>query len=146
MSSFKERSEQVALDRILLHEERVEEHMIEKVRLEEKLALINAHWDPKVVGELNGQHVRLVKFQGEFVWHEHDNEDELFLVLNGSFNMQFRDHVVTVDEGEFLIVPHGVEHCPIAEHEVHVLLFEPAGTLNTGNAGGERTVSNPGRI
>ena len=120
--------------------------MVEKVRLEEKLALINAHWDPKVVGELNGQHVRLVKFQGEFVWHEHDNEDELFMVLNGSFNMQFRGHVVTVDEGEFLIVPHGVEHCPIAEHEVHVLLFEPAGTLNTGNAGGERTVSNPGRI
>ena len=120
--------------------------MSSKINLKEKLALIDNYWVPKVVGELNGQHVRLVKFQGEFVWHQHEDEDELFLVVDGSFNMQFRDRTVTVDKGEFIIVPRGVEHCPKADAEVHVLLFEPAGTLNTGNAGGDRTVIRPERI
>jgi mannose-6-phosphate isomerase-like protein (cupin superfamily) len=111
-----------------------------KVNLLEKLALFSDHWSPKVVGELNGQHVKLVKFQGEFVWHKHDGEDELFLVVNGRFRMDFRDHQVWVEQGEFLIVPRGVEHRPVAEEEVHVLLFEPAATLNTGDARDKRTV------
>ncbi len=115
---------------------------MDKVNLKEKLNLITKHWDPKIVGELNGQHIRLAKFQGEFVRHKHDTEDEMFLVINGSFDMQFPDKTVTVKEGEFIIVPRGVEHCPKAEREVHVMLFEPAGTVNTGNAGGERTITN----
>ncbi len=110
-----------------------------KVNLMEKLALFDEHWSPKIVGELNGQHVKLVKFQGEFVWHHHDTEDELFLVVKGRFRMEFRDRDVWLEEGEFLIVPCGIEHRPVADDEVHVLLFEPTGTLNTGNAGGERT-------
>ena len=114
---------------------------MDKVNLKEKLDLIQKHWNPKVVGELNGQHVRLVKFQGEFVWHKHEIEDELFFVLAGSFDMQYRDRTVTVEEGEFIIVPRNVEHCPKAENEVHVMMFEPAGAVNTGNAGGERTVT-----
>jgi mannose-6-phosphate isomerase-like protein (cupin superfamily) len=119
---------------------------LEKVNIRDKLARIGKHWDPKVVGELNGQHVRLVKFRGEFVWHKHDVEDELFLVVRGSFNMQFRDRVTPVNEGEFIIVPRGIEHCPKAEQEVHVLLFEPAATVNTGDAGGERTITELERI
>jgi mannose-6-phosphate isomerase-like protein (cupin superfamily) len=115
---------------------------MDKVNLKDKLKLIKKHWKPKIVGELNGQHLRLVKFQGEFVWHKHEIEDEMFLVVAGSFDMQFCDRTVTVEEGEFIIVPHGVEHCPKADKEVHVLLFEPAGTVNTGNAGGDRTVNN----
>jgi mannose-6-phosphate isomerase-like protein (cupin superfamily) len=113
---------------------------MDKVNIAEKLALSSDHWNPRVVGHLNGQHVRLAKFQGEFVWHRHENEDEFFLVIQGSFDMQFRDRVVTIDEGEFIVVPRGVEHCPRAEEEVHVLLFEPAETLNTGGAESERTV------
>ena len=120
--------------------------MAEVVNLKAKLGLIERYWDPKIVGELNGQQVRLVKFQGEFVWHQHEDADELFLVLNGSFEMQFRDRTVTVGEGQFIIVPRGVEHCPKAEREVHVMLFEPAGTINTGDAGGEMTVEAPERI
>ena len=116
---------------------------MEKVNLAEKLALFGQHWSPKVVGELNGQHVKLVKFQGGFVWHKHDHEDELFLVVKGRFRMDFRDRQVSLEEGEFLIVPHGVEHRPVAEDEVHVLLFEPAATLNTGDAHDERTVPEP---
>ncbi len=119
---------------------------MEKVNLKQKLQLIDTHWDPKIVGELNGQQVRLAKFQGEFVWHKHEAEDELFLVVSGAFDMQFRDRTVTVEEDEFVIVPRGVEHCPKADEEVHVLLFEPAGTLNTGDVGGERTVADPGRV
>ena len=111
-----------------------------KVNINEKLSLFSDHWNPRIVGRLNGQHVRLAKFQGEFVWHQHDREDELFLVVHGSFDMQFRDRVERVKEGEFIIVPSGVEHCPRAEHEVHVLLFEPASTLNTGEAQSELTV------
>lgn len=104
-----------------------------KVNLAEKLALINEHWRPKVVGELNGQEVKLVKFQGEFPWHHHENEDEMFLALKGSFRIEFRDKTVELNEGEFVIVPKGVEHRPIAETEVEVLLFEPANVKNTGN-------------
>ena len=114
-----------------------------RINLSEKLDLIHDHWHPRVVGELNGQHVKLVKFQGEFVWHKHDQEDELFLVIHGRFRMEFRQGHVWLEKGEFLIVPRGVEHRPVAEEEVHVLLFEPAGTLNTGDAQDERTVRDP---
>ena len=116
------------------------------VNLEEKLSLFTSHWDPKIVGELNGQHVKVVKFEGAFVWHRHDSEDELFLVLRGEFDMEFRDAVVRLRKGEFLIVPRGVEHRPVAEREAHVLLFEPASTVNTGDAGGPRMVARPERI
>jgi mannose-6-phosphate isomerase-like protein (cupin superfamily) len=108
--------------------------VMEKVNIRQKLSLFSDHWSPKIVGELNGQHVKLVKFQGEFVWHKHDNEDELFYVVKGRFNMEYRDKVVTVHENEFLIVPKGVEHRPVAIEEVAVMLFEPATTLNTGDA------------
>ena len=114
---------------------------MDKVNLREKFALFEDHWSPKVVGELNGQHVKLVKLLGEFVWHKHDQEDELFLVVKGRFRMEFRDRHVWLEEGEFLIVPRGVEHRPVAEEEAHVLLFEPASTLNTGNVQNERTVA-----
>ena len=119
---------------------------IQPVNLREKLSLFDAHWDPKIVGELNGQHVKLVKFQGEFVWHHHEHEDELFLVVKGRFTMEFRDRQVPLEEGELLIVPRGAEHRPVATDEVHVLLFEPATTLNTGNVASERTVAQPARI
>jgi GrpB-like predicted nucleotidyltransferase (UPF0157 family)/mannose-6-phosphate isomerase-like protein (cupin superfamily) len=119
---------------------------IEKVGIREKLALFNDHWNPRIVGELNGQHVKLVKFQGEFVWHKHDHEDEMFLVVHGRFRMEFRDRHGWVEEGQFVIVPRGVEHRPVAEEEVHVLLFEPAGTLNTGDVRDARTVEDPERI
>ena len=117
---------------------------MEKVNLAEKLALFSEQWKPKIVGELNGQQVKLVKFQGPFVWHHHDHEDELFLVVKGRFRMEFRDRHVWLEEGEFLIVPRGVEHRPVADEEAHVLLFEPASTLNTGNVQNERTVAQPG--
>jgi len=107
---------------------------MEKVNIQQKLSLFTDHWSPQIVGELNGQHVKLVKFKGEFVWHKHDNEDELFYVVKGRFNMEYRDKVVTINENEFLIVPKGVEHRPVAIEEVAVMLFEPATTLNTGDA------------
>jgi mannose-6-phosphate isomerase-like protein (cupin superfamily) len=119
---------------------------MEKVNIGEKLALFSDHWNPRVVGELNGQHVKLVKFQGEFVWHDHAAEDELFLVVRGRFRMEFRDRSVWVEEGEFLVVPRRVEHRPVADDEVEVLLFEPASTLNTGNVRNERTVERPETI
>jgi len=112
---------------------------MQAINLEEKLALFSDHWNPRIVGELNAQQVKLVKFQGEFVWHQHEHEDELFLVLKGSFDMEFRDRTIRLGEGEFLIVPRGTEHRPVAREEVSVLLFEPAGTLNTGDAGGDKT-------
>jgi mannose-6-phosphate isomerase-like protein (cupin superfamily) len=118
----------------------------EKVNLRDKLSLFHDHWSPKVVGELNGQQVKLVKFKGEFVWHHHDDEDELFLVVGGRFRMEFRDRHVWLEEGEFLVVPRGVEHRPVADEEVHVLLFEPATTLNTGNVRSERTVEQLDRV
>jgi mannose-6-phosphate isomerase-like protein (cupin superfamily) len=116
---------------------------MQKISLTGKLALFSTHWDPKIVGELNGQHVKLVKLLGEFVWHSHEVEDELFLVLHGSLEMQLRDHTVTLGEGELIIVPHGVEHRPVAAQETHVLLSEPASTVNTGTAPGELTVERP---
>jgi mannose-6-phosphate isomerase-like protein (cupin superfamily) len=119
---------------------------MQKVNLSEKLALFSDQWKPKIVGELNGQQVKLVKFGGPFVWHHHDHEDELFLVVKGRFRMEFRDRHVWLGEGEFLIVPRGVEHRPVAEEEAHVLLFEPASTLNTGNVRNERTVERLERI
>src|SRR6266568_8773075 len=106
---------------------------VEKVNLSEKFSRFTEQWSPKIAGELNGQLVKLVKFQGPFVWHHHDTEDEMFLVVKGRFRMELRDRNVWLNEGEFLIVPHGVEHRPVSEEEVHVLLFEPATTLNTGN-------------
>jgi mannose-6-phosphate isomerase-like protein (cupin superfamily) len=120
--------------------------MPERIVLAEKLASFSRHWEPKIIGELNGQHVKLVKLQGEFVWHAHEDEDELFLVLAGRLEMQLRDRTVELGPGELMIVPRGVEHCPRADEEVHVLLFEPASTVNTGTAGGERTVAEPERI
>ena len=112
---------------------------MDKVNLLEKFSLFSDHWSPKIAGELNGQQVKLVKFEGEFVWHKHDNEDELFCVVKGSFDMHFRDKIVTLNEGEFLIVPRGVEHKPVAEKEVWVMLFEPATTINTGNVVDQKT-------
>jgi len=119
---------------------------LEKVSLSAKLSQFSEHWKPKIVGELNGQHVKLVKMQGPFVWHYHDQEDELFLVVKGRFRMEFRDRHVWLEQGEFVIVPHGVEHRPVADEEAHVLLFEPASTLNTGNLKNERTVERLERI
>ena len=113
----------------------------DKVNIAGKLALISDHWHPRIAGELNGQHVKLVKLKGAFVWHLHEQEDELFLVLEGSFDMQYRDRTVTVSKGEFLIVPRGIEHRPVAAEECSVLLFEPADTLNTGNSTGDLTRS-----
>jgi mannose-6-phosphate isomerase-like protein (cupin superfamily) len=119
---------------------------MEKVNLREKLSLFTEHWSPKIAGELNGQQVKLVKFLGPFDWHHHDNEDELFFVVKGRFRMELRDRNIDLEEGEFLIVPRGVEHRPVADEEVHVLLFEPASTLNTGNVENERTLHELQRI
>jgi mannose-6-phosphate isomerase-like protein (cupin superfamily) len=107
--------------------------MADKINLRDKLSTFDAHYQPKIIADLNGQQVKLVKFKGPFVWHHHDNEDELFMVVKGRFTMQFRDRNVVIEEGELIVVPRGVEHCPLAEDEVHVMLFEPATTLNTGN-------------
>ncbi len=117
---------------------------MQKVNLADKLARFSEHWSPRIVGELNGQQVKLVKFQGEFVWHHHDAEDELFMVVRGRFRMEYREndeeHAIDLHEGEFLIVPRGLEHRPVADEEVQVVLFEPAGTLNTGNVRDDLTV------
>lgn len=110
-----------------------------KVNINQKLSLFTEHWSPKIVGELNGQHVKLVKFKGEFVWHKHDNEDEMFYVLTGSFTMQLRDGDIEIKENEFIIIPKGIEHRPMAKEEVSIMLFEPAGTVNTGNTNSELT-------
>ena len=106
---------------------------MQKVNLTEKLNLIEEYWSPKLVGELNDQVVKLAKLKGEFTWHKHDAEDEMFLVLKGHLVIKFRDQVFTLESGEFLIVPRGVEHKPVAEQEVHIMLFEPATTINTGD-------------
>jgi mannose-6-phosphate isomerase-like protein (cupin superfamily) len=119
---------------------------MEKVNLREKLGLFSDLWSPKVVGELNGQHVKLAKLEGEFVWHHHENEDELFLVLRGSLAIHLRDRVVNLSEGEFFIVPKGLEHKPVATEEAHVLLLEPVSTLNTGNVCNERTIDTPDNL
>jgi mannose-6-phosphate isomerase-like protein (cupin superfamily) len=117
-----------------------------KVVLEELLARFSEPWSPRIVAELNGQHVKLVKLKGEFVWHHHEHEDELFLVLHGRMQMHLRDRIVHLGEGELFVVPRGVEHKPVAEAEAHVLLFEPATTLNTGNVRNDRTVEAPERL
>ena len=105
---------------------------MEKVNLAEKLKLFQDHWSPKIIGELNDSYVKVVKFQGEFVWHHHDEEDEMFLVIKGRFVMKLKDQDISVEEGEFVIIPRGVEHLPVADEEVEVLLIEPKTTLNTG--------------
>ena len=119
---------------------------MEKVNIREKLSQFSDHWHPRILGELNGQHVKAVKLKGEFVWHHHDDEDELFLVISGLLKMEFRDRTVLVGEGEFIIVPRKTEHRPVAEDEVHMLLFEPASTLNTGNVQNEKTRTNLEKI
>lgn len=113
---------------------------MDKVNISEKLALFSEQWRPKVVGQVNDTHIKLVKIQGDFVWHKHDVEDELFYVLSGEMTMCFRDKEVVVAPGEFIVIPHGVEHKPKTEVETHIMLVEPAATVNTGDAGGERTV------
>ena len=118
----------------------------EKVNLREKFGMFADRWSPKIVGEVNDSHVKLVKLQGEFVWHRHEEEDELFLVVSGRITIRFRDGDVRLEENEFLIVPRGVEHMPVAEEEASVLLFEPKTTLNTGDVQNERTVANLERI
>ena len=110
-----------------------------KVNIAEKLSLFNDYCNPRIIGELNGQQVKAVKLNGEFIWHKHDNEDELFLVMKGTLFMELRDKTITINEGEFLIVPRGTEHKPVAKEEVHILLFEPATTLNTGEVQNELT-------
>lgn len=107
--------------------------MIEKVNVYEKFSSFSDYWNPRIVAELNGQHVKLVRLKGEFVWHKHDAEDELFYVLRGVLTMHFRDRTVTINPNEFIVVPRGVEHKPVVQEEAEVILFEPASTLNTGN-------------
>jgi len=119
---------------------------IRKVNLKEMFGRFQDQWKPKIVGEVNDSFVKLVKFQGEFVWHHHDDEDEMFLVVNGRMRMQLRDREVAVGPGEFIIIPHGVEHKPVADEETEVLLFEPNSTLNTGNVHNERTVPTLDRL
>ena len=120
--------------------------MIEKVNFSDKFSRFSDYWSPKIAGEINDSYIKLVKVKGEFVWHHHENEDELFLVVKGKLTIKLRDQDIALDEGEFVIIPRGVEHCPVAQEEAHVLLLEPKTTLNTGNVSNERTVADPGRI
>lgn len=113
---------------------------MEKVNIKNKLSLFSDYWSPKIIGELNGQYVKLCKLKGEFVWHKHDNEDEMFYVIDGLLKIEFRDKTISINKGEFLIVPKGIEHKPIAEKEVSAMVFEPVSTLNTGNTKGDFTV------
>lgn len=119
---------------------------MDKVNLDQKFALFHEHWSPKIVGELNDSHIKLAKLKGEFIWHRHENEDELFLVVKGRLLIKLRDRDIELEAGEFAIIPRGVEHLPIAEEEVHVLLLEPKSTLNTGDVQNERTVADLERI
>ena len=119
---------------------------METINLKNKFSLFSDYWNPRVIGELNDCHIKAVKLKGEFVWHHHDDEDELFFVAKGTLRMKFADHESVVREGEFIIVPRGVEHCPVAEEEVHLVLIEPKTTLNTGNITNERTVKQLERI
>jgi mannose-6-phosphate isomerase-like protein (cupin superfamily) len=113
---------------------------MEKINLAEKFARFSEHWSPKIAGEINDAYLKLVKFQGDFVWHQHEREDELFLVVRGSFTLRLRERDIQVNEGELVIVPRGVEHCPSAAEECWVVLLEPRSTLNTGNVTSERTL------
>ncbi|MEL7371593.1 MAG: cupin domain-containing protein [Myxococcota bacterium] len=117
--------------------------MSAKVNLAEKFSQFDERWMPHIVGTLNGQHVKVAKFQGEFVWHHHEHEDEMFLVVKGRLKLHLRDRLVELGEGEFFIVPKGVEHKPEADEETHVMMLEPMSTLNTGNVQNERTVASP---
>src|SRR5436309_7099676 len=119
---------------------------MEKVNLSQKFSLFSDYWSPKIAGDINDSHVKLVKLKGEFVWHHHEQEDELFLVVKGKLLIKLRDQDISLDEGEFVIIPRGVEHCPVAEDEVHVLLLEPKTTLNTGNTRNDKTIADPERI
>lgn len=119
---------------------------MEKVNIPDKLSMIHDFWNPRIAGELNGQMVKLVKFKGEFVWHKHDEEDEMFLVLKGEFNMELRDQTIVIKENEFIIIPRGMEHRPVAPNEVSVMLFEPASTLNTGDQRNQMTKEKLERI
>lgn len=119
---------------------------MKKVNIIDKLKLFSDHWNPRIVGELNGQQVKLAKLKGEFIWHKHDEEDEMFLVIKGKLKMEYRDHSIWIEEGEFIIVPRGLEHRPVAEEEVSVMLFEPASTLNTGDQVSELTREDPKHI
>jgi mannose-6-phosphate isomerase-like protein (cupin superfamily) len=119
---------------------------MQTVNLKEKFNKFSDYYKPKIIGEVNDCHVKAVKLKGEFIWHHHENEDELFLVVQGTLRMKFRDHEAVVREGEFVIVPRGVEHLPVADEEVHIVLLEPKSTLNTGNIQNERTVSQLERI
>jgi mannose-6-phosphate isomerase-like protein (cupin superfamily) len=119
---------------------------MDTVNLREKFSLFSDYWNPRIIGEVNECHVKAVKLKGEFVWHHHEHEDELFLVVKGTLRMKFRDHEALVREGEFVIVPRGIEHLPIADDEVHIVLLEPKTTLNTGNITNERTVAQLQRI
>jgi mannose-6-phosphate isomerase-like protein (cupin superfamily) len=114
-----------------------------KVNIADKFTQFQEYWQPKIVGELNNQFVKLAKLKGEFVWHHHENEDELFLVVKGKLTINLQDDIIELNEGEFTIIPRGVEHLPAAENEVHVLLFEPKGTINTGNVDSKKTINNP---
>jgi len=122
-----------------MHKSERKKEKMSKVNIAEKFSQFNGYWEPKIVGELNNQYVKLAKLKGEFVWHHHENEDELFLVVKGNLTIKLRDGDVELSEGEFYIIPSGVEHMPVAESEVHVLLFEPKSTVNTGNADSEKT-------
>jgi len=113
---------------------------MQKVDLKEKLSLFNEYWQPKIVGELNGQYVKLAKLKGEFLWHSHENEDEMFMVIKGNLTIKLKSQDIALEDGQFFIIPRGVEHLPVAEEEVHVMLFEPQSVLNTGDKKNERTV------
>ena len=119
---------------------------MDKVNIAQKLKHIHKYWEPHIVAEVNDHQVKLVKVRGEFVWHHHKKEDEMFLVVKGGFRMEFQDKAVWVGEGDFIVVPRGVEHRPVAEEEAHILLFEPSSTVNTGNIRSERTILNPKKI
>ncbi|MEX1000492.1 MAG: cupin domain-containing protein [Crocinitomicaceae bacterium] len=116
---------------------------MKKINLTEKLKLFTEHWSPKILAELNGQQVKIAKIKGEFVWHKHDHEDELFLILKGKLTIEFRDKIIELKEGEMLVIPKGIEHKPVAKEEVAILLFEPAGTVNTGNTDSGFTIEHP---
>jgi mannose-6-phosphate isomerase-like protein (cupin superfamily) len=145
MLSNKTRGDQRSILRELL-ENRNEEPPMEKVNLAQKFGLFHDHWNPRIAGELNDSYIKLVKVQGEFVWHQHEADDEFFLVMKGKLQIKLRDGEVVLGPGEFFVVPKGVEHCPVAEEETHVVLLEPKTVLNTGNVQNERTVTDVERI
>jgi mannose-6-phosphate isomerase-like protein (cupin superfamily) len=120
--------------------------MLQKINLEDKLSQFQDHWNPRIIGELNGQHIKLAKLSGEFIWHKHDEEDEMFLVISGTLRLELRDQVIILKPGESFIIPRGTEHRPVAENEVSVLLFEPASTINTGDQRSALTRDKPGWI